>query len=186
MGILINYPLFHADDGNGDPLVGGLLYTYIAGTTTAKSTYTTKAMSTANANPVVLDTRADAIVYGAGLYKLVLKTSDRVTIWSQDNVPLSDSSGDLAYYPDASESDHGTTGFGSSLYDILTALGTSKKAKVYFVHNGTGNTTAYNSATTFDFSTYTNVVFEFGNGAILTPALTSGGAVSTLTFQDVS
>ena len=86
MGILLNYPLFHADDGNGDPLVGGLLYTYIGGTTTNKATYTTRAMTVANDNPVVLNTRGEATVYGTGLYKLVLKTVDGVTIWTEDNV----------------------------------------------------------------------------------------------------
>ena len=66
MGVLLNYPLFHADDGSGTPLIGGKLYSYIAGTTTAKATYTTRAMSTANANPVVLNTRGEATIFGSG------------------------------------------------------------------------------------------------------------------------
>ncbi|MBV6343601.1 hypothetical protein HWQ67_18700, partial [Candidatus Magnetobacterium casensis] len=88
MAVILNYPLFHADDDNGAPLTGGLLYTYEAGTSTAKATYTDRGAGTANSNPVVLDSRGEAIVYGAGIYKLILQTSAGVTVWTQDNVEL--------------------------------------------------------------------------------------------------
>jgi hypothetical protein len=76
-------------DSNGDPLSGGLLYTYSAGTTTALATYTTRAGDVANANPVVLDGNGEADIWGASgsSYKLVLKNSAGVTQWTVDNVP---------------------------------------------------------------------------------------------------
>ena len=80
----IEHPLFQAYDSNGDPLSGGLVYTYEAGTTTAKATY--QEDDTENTNPVVLDSTGRAEIYGTGSYKFVLKTSAGVTIWTLDNI----------------------------------------------------------------------------------------------------
>lgn len=83
------------------PISGGLLYTYEAGTTTPKATYTTAVGDVANANPVVLNARGEppaGIFLGGGGYKIVLKDSLGATIWTQDNVATQDSllQGDLA------------------------------------------------------------------------------------------
>jgi hypothetical protein len=172
MPVLLNYPLFHADDNDGAPLTGGLLYSYISGSTTNKATYSDRDMAVAhaNANPVVLDARGEAVIYGAGLYKLILRDSDGTLIWTQDEVQLDSEAGAYTFFVDPSETDHGAAGNGSSLYDVLIANGASKKYTVRFHHNGTGNTTDYAIGTTFDASTYTNVTFEFENGARLAVA----------------
>ena len=76
-------------DNNGVPLAGGLLYSYAAGTTTPLATYTTSSGSTANTNPIVLDAAgrpAGEIWLSAVAYKLVLKTSTGVQLWSMDNI----------------------------------------------------------------------------------------------------
>lgn len=78
-------------DSNGDPLAGGLLYTYNAGTTTPVSTYTSRSGSAYNTNPIVLDssgrTPAEIWLEGGVLYKFVLKDSTFVQIGSYDNIP---------------------------------------------------------------------------------------------------
>jgi hypothetical protein len=78
-------------DSNGDPLAGGKLYTYTAGTTTPKATYTTSTGSVANANPIILDAAGrtpDEIWLEVGVqYKFILKTSADVTIGTYDNLP---------------------------------------------------------------------------------------------------
>lgn len=75
-------------DNNGDPLAGGLLYAYLAGTTTPADTYANVSLTTPNANPVVLDSSGRATIYLDALsYKFELKTSAGVSVWSQDNVP---------------------------------------------------------------------------------------------------
>ena len=77
-------------DDNGDPLTGGLLYTYAAGTTTPLASYTDSTGATANTNPIVLDSagRVSGEVWltTGSSYKLVLKTSAGVTIWTNDNI----------------------------------------------------------------------------------------------------
>ena len=81
-------PRFQAIDDNGDPIAGGLLYTYAAGTSTPIATYTTQAGTIANQNPIVLDTSGRAAIYlvqGTG-YKFVLKDSLGSTIYTQDNI----------------------------------------------------------------------------------------------------
>jgi len=76
-------------DANGDPLAGGKLHTYIAGTTTNKATYTDVGGATANANPIILDSSGYCELFlGAGIYKMVLKDSDDATIFTSDNVQL--------------------------------------------------------------------------------------------------
>lgn len=85
----LGMPRFRAFDSNGDPLSGGKLYTYSAGTTTPLSSYTTRAGNVANANPVVLDADGGADVWmSPGVdYKFVLKNSLDVIQWTVDNFP---------------------------------------------------------------------------------------------------
>ena len=77
-------------DDNGATLTGGLLYTYAAGTTTPLITYSSSTGATPNANPIVLDSagRVSGEVWltTGSSYKLVLKTSAGVTIWTNDNI----------------------------------------------------------------------------------------------------
>ena len=74
-------------DANGDPLVGGLLYTYEAGSTTPLASYTDSTGVSANTNPIILDSRGEANVWlGAAIYKFALYTSVNVLIWTVDNI----------------------------------------------------------------------------------------------------
>lgn len=74
-------------DANGDPLAGGLFYSYVAGTTTPLSTFSDPAGTTPNTNPVVLDADGYAPIFLAGrAYKFVLKDANDVTLWEQDNI----------------------------------------------------------------------------------------------------
>jgi hypothetical protein len=77
-------------DNNGIPLSGGLLYTYLAGTTTATATYTSASGSIANSNPIVLDSSGrppnEIWLTGGISYKFVLQTATSTQIWSMDNL----------------------------------------------------------------------------------------------------
>jgi hypothetical protein len=84
-------------DVNGDPLVGGLVYTYTTGTATPLATYTDSGGGTANANPVVLDARGEADIWldDASTYRFILKTAADVTIWTVDGIRAGNVSGTL-------------------------------------------------------------------------------------------
>lgn len=77
-------------DNSGDPLSGGKLYTYAAGTTTPLTTYTNATGSTPNTNPVILDSAgrvAEEIWLDSALnYKFVLQSSTGTQIWTKDNI----------------------------------------------------------------------------------------------------
>lgn len=77
-------------DDNGNPLSGGEIYTYAAGTSTPKATYTDFTGGTPNANPIVLDAGGRPpnevwLNYGDS-YKFILKTSTGVTVGTFDNI----------------------------------------------------------------------------------------------------
>jgi hypothetical protein len=87
MAALTPVPKIQFFDANGNPLVGGKLYSYDAGTTTPRSTYTNYGGGTANANPVILDSRGEANVWlDSSLYKLKLTSATDVEIWTVDNI----------------------------------------------------------------------------------------------------
>ena len=75
-------------DSNNQPLAGGKLYSYIAGTTTPQATYTDQGGLTENANPVILDSDGYAAVWmdPSLAYKFVLKDSNDVVQFTVDNV----------------------------------------------------------------------------------------------------
>jgi hypothetical protein len=75
---------------SGVILSGGKLYTYAAGTTTPKVTYTSSSGSTAHTNPIILDS-AGRVPGGeiwllAPPYKFILYTSTDVLIATYDNI----------------------------------------------------------------------------------------------------
>jgi hypothetical protein len=82
-------------DNNGNPLTGGKLYTYSAGTTTPLAAYTTNSGAIAHTNPIILDSAGRVpsggeiwLTLGFG-YKFVLTTSADVVIATYDNIPSS-------------------------------------------------------------------------------------------------
>jgi len=81
----IDFLLAGVMDG-GAPLASGKVYTYSAGTTTAKTCWTDKDKTAEATNPIVLDADGRAEVYADGVYKLVIKTSADVTVDTFDGV----------------------------------------------------------------------------------------------------
>ena len=72
---------------DGKPLAGGKVYTYSAGTTTSKATYTTMAGTVANPNPVILDQNGKAKIFlGDGSYRLQIKDSNDALIDDIDQI----------------------------------------------------------------------------------------------------
>ena len=73
---LSSVPKLQFFDANGNPLVGGKLFTYAAGTTTPLATYTDSSAGTPNTNPIILNARGEANVWlDNTTYKFVLKTA---------------------------------------------------------------------------------------------------------------
>lgn len=86
---LINpLPKYQFFDLNGDPLVAGLVYTYVTGSSTPLDTYADAEAVGTNTNPIVLDSRGEATIWWqpGSLYRVILKTAAGVQIWSEDNI----------------------------------------------------------------------------------------------------
>lgn len=104
-------------NNDGTVAAGCYLYTYAAGTTTPKATYSDSAATTQHANPIVLDSKGEAVVYWAGSYKVDLKTPAGVQItgYPVDNFNAQPDSGyrdvatqDVIYYVRTDGSDSNT------------------------------------------------------------------------------
>jgi microcystin-dependent protein len=75
---------------DGEPLTGGKIYTYQAGSSTALATYTTNAGTIANTNPIILGvdgrpTQEIWLTYGYN-YKFILTDANDVTVATYDNL----------------------------------------------------------------------------------------------------
>jgi hypothetical protein len=78
-------------DNNGNPLVGGKLYSYAAGTTTPRATYTSVDGLTAHPNPIVFDSTGrvpggEIWLTDNLLYKFVLNTNVDVLLGTYDDI----------------------------------------------------------------------------------------------------
>lgn len=67
-------------------LSGGKVYTYEAGTTTAKACYTDREKTLAETNPIILDSEGRTTAFCDGVYKMVIKSSADVTLVTMDGV----------------------------------------------------------------------------------------------------
>lgn len=110
-GTVMPEPRIQFLDANGNPLNGGFLYSYAAGTSTPQATcadsgITAGACTTANSNPITLDSAGRWTVYLLPKsYKFILQNSAGVQQWSQDNVSallpynLTSLTGTMTYSP---------------------------------------------------------------------------------------
>lgn len=75
-------------DANGDPMSGAKVYVYDVGTTTLKSVFSDTALSVSAANPIICDSvgRHDMRYIATGSYKIVVKTTADVTVYTRDNI----------------------------------------------------------------------------------------------------
>lgn len=87
MAVLTPQPKMQFLTAAGDPLVGGKVFTYSAGTTTPAVTYVDSAQTTPNTNPIILDSRGEANIWlGAAAYKFTLTDANDVEIWTVDYI----------------------------------------------------------------------------------------------------
>lgn len=136
-------------DNNGDPLSGGKLYSYEAGTTTPQVTYTTNAGNVARTNPVVLDS-AGRVPSGGEIwitsqaYKFVLHTSADVLIATYDNIV---GQGVFSLTP------QNFTGDGATVAFTLSAAPNSENSTFVYVNGVYQQKNTYSvSGTTLTFS----------------------------------
>lgn len=85
-------------DNNGNPLVGGKLWTFISNTTTPQATFTDSSGSTENTNPIILNSRGEASIWlnDELNYTYYLTDPNDVEIWTENGINsfgLSGSSG---------------------------------------------------------------------------------------------
>lgn len=81
-------PLQTFFDVNGNPLSGGKVFTYLAGTTTPAATYVDAGGITLNSNPIILNAAGQANIWilNSTAYKFVVQSSSGVTQWTVDNI----------------------------------------------------------------------------------------------------
>lgn len=147
-------------DNSGNPLTGGLLYTYVAGTTTPETTYTTISGVTAHTNPIVLDAAgrlpAEVWLTGEIAYKMVLRTSAGALIGTFDDIyGINDVSATGVPWTDV-------TGTPTTLadYGITDALSAATAASTYAPINNaalTGTTTIQDAAAASHTAGYLDV-----------------------------
>ena len=137
-------------DNSGNPLTGGFIYTYQAGTTTPLATYTSSAGNTQHQNPIELD--AGGRVPGGEiwldysyLYKFILKDANNVPIATYDNVGGSFNSSPLIA---------NFTGTGSQTAFVLASNPVNENSTQIFINGVYQQKNTYSvSGATINFST---------------------------------
>lgn len=124
--------VLHFHDTNGDLLSGGVLYAYLAGTTTPKAMYT-DAAGTSLGTSVTLNSSGQPASGGSPVviwlddsvdYKFVLKDSGGTTLWTVDDINLSTAAQAESNFYTAAASEGGVMGTYADAAAYYTALGT--------------------------------------------------------------
>jgi hypothetical protein len=159
-------------DINGAPLVGGTVGFYLPLTLTPKNTWENAEQTVLNTNPVVLDSRGQAIIYGTGSYRQILKDSAGNVIWDVEIAGFQES----VFGPQQSLSSATTTdlGLASSNNVLITgtttinSFGTSASLAnpIYFIQFGGVLTLTYN-ATSMILPGGANITTAAGDGALV-------------------
>jgi hypothetical protein len=90
MGMQIDFLLSQVRSSAGS-LAGGKVYFFSAGGSTPKDVYLDiNKTAPAAANPYTLDANGTALLYGDGLYRIVINTAAGATVFDRDNIRLED------------------------------------------------------------------------------------------------
>lgn len=172
MALLSPNPKQQFFDANGEPLVGGKIYTYEAGTSTPVATYTDSSGNTANTNPIILDSRGMCNIWllDTVVYKYVVKDADDVLIFTTDNIGVTLTAASFAS-PPVLGSDTPNSGYLTTLELTATSASTiNRGTTAQRPATPVEGMIRYNSTTT-KFEGYTNGAWgALGGGA------TGGGA----------
>lgn len=176
-------------DSNGAALAGGLLYTYVAGTTTPQATYTDSTGGTPNTNPIVLNTRGEASIWldPTLTYKFVLQTSGGAAVWTQDYI--SPYVG-VNYFQNAEVqvASATTTDIGAAASAFIQITGTTTITSFGVNYKGpkyirfAGALTLTNSSTLI-LPGGTNITTAAGDTCVVIPKATSGTADGWVVFS---
>jgi hypothetical protein len=116
LATLLPTPKIQILDSNGSPLESGTIETYIPSTTTAKLTWQDADQTIANSNPIILDSSGEAIVYGSGSYRWIVRDSSGNLVY--DQLTADTSSGGIA---------NGGTSTGSANAQVVAASSFSQQ-----------------------------------------------------------
>lgn len=176
--VLLTPPYLQFFDDDGNPLAGGKIYTYAAGTDTPKATYTTQAANVEQPNPVVLDDAGRPLlgngsIWITGAYKIIVKDSLGDTIETVDNITsFSTLAAAGSPFFQSFSGDGSTTAF-----TLSTDEGTDSKGLMVFVSSG-----IVSCVTNGTFATDTG--WTKGAGwTIAAGVATATGAISTAISQ---
>ena len=92
-------------DNNGNPLSGGKIYIYLAGTTTPSTSYTSRSAAVAHTNPIILDSAGrvpggEIWVSASLALKFVIRTASEVLIGTYDDIQsFASNAQDVEYDP---------------------------------------------------------------------------------------
>jgi len=185
MSIVIATPSFYsAFDANGNPLAGGKVYTYLAGTLTPRATYTDQGGTTPNANPVILDSagRANIWLDDSASYKFVVTDSADTPIRTTDNVaPFSTAAGLSVLGSIASNTLVGNNTGASATPTALTIAQVQAMIGSTFSHNSiTGflPSSIAGTATTATLTISTGQAADSTNASLFAKATTTSWAVT--------
>ena len=165
MAVLIS-PVFNIPaftDANGNPLNGGRIYQYEAGSSSVlKTTYTTSAGDVANANPIVLNSAGQlptSIWLTSGeFYNLVLTAADGTTVIKGfDNVAGADTSTGGAATAEVWVNDGAATYVAPTQFLIVGN---------YATEFAIGNRARVTTGSGFKYGTVTNITFSSPNSTV--------------------
>jgi len=144
---------------DGNPLVGGKIYTYAAGTTTPLATFTDAGGLTANTNPIILNSLGQANIWlGSSSYKFSVFTSADVLLYTVDNINAPLDAAGLATAL-SSPTPIGNTTPNTGAFTTLAATTATIT---------TGNITTVNAATITATGTVTAETLTFEGGGSMT------------------
>lgn len=175
--VLLMPPFLQFIDNDGAPLAFGKVYTYSAGSTTPKATYTTAAGNVETTNPITLDANGRATIWGTGSYKFYTTDSLGNPVGPNggftDNVTSFSTLAEAASAFFQSFSGDGTT----ATFTLSETMGTDEKGLMIFEDKG-----FQQHATNGSFATDTG--WTKGSGwTIAAGVATATGAISTALSQ---
>lgn len=160
------------EDINGAPLVGGKVYMYTIGTLIFKDTWQDAGQTGLNENPVPLDSRGQAIIYGVGNYRQILTDSLDNVIWDRNIEGLQES----VFGPAQTINSATVTDLGSVSSNNVTILGTTTinsfgtsallSNPIYFIQFTDVLTLTYN-ATSMILPGSADITTAAGDGALV-------------------